>query len=30
MRLKEMVDTYAARYPRSGPLKTRFQRLKRL
>ena len=30
MRLKEMVDTYAARYPRSGPLKTRFQRLKKL
>ncbi len=27
MRLKEMVDTYAARYPRSGPLKTRFHRL---
>ena len=30
MRLKDMVDAYAARYPRSGPLKTRFQRLKRL
>jgi hypothetical protein len=26
MRLKEMVDAYAAHYPRSGPLKTRFVR----
>jgi hypothetical protein len=28
MRLQEMVDIYEARYPRSGPLKTRFARRK--